>query len=138
MVESSRRPGFGTTRSRRGFTFVELLVTLLFITVLMPTAMRGISLCTNIAGESRRKVEAATLAKTQLTELIVTGDLQNGARSGDFGNEWPGYKWTADVSNWTEASNVSVRQVDVTVTWLSGGTTKKLTLSTLVYQEGQS
>jgi type II secretory pathway pseudopilin PulG len=137
MVESGRRVGRGPVRPRRGFTFVELLATLVFITILMPTAMRGISLCTTIAGESRRQIEAVSLAKTKLTELIITGDWLNGARSGDFGTEWPLYKWTADVSNWTDGSNVSLRQVDVTVTWPSGTTTKKLVLSTLVYQETQ-
>jgi hypothetical protein len=108
-----------------------------FIALLLPTAMRGIGLCTTIAGESRKQLEAAALAKSQLTDLLVTGDWDNGAHSGDFGNEWPGYKWTADVSNWTDAQNVSLRQVDVTVTWVSRGANKKLTLSTLIYQEAQ-
>ncbi len=138
MVESSLRPGLRPVRRRRGFTFIELLATLLFITILMPTAMRGVSLCTQVAGEARRQIEAASLARTQLTELLVTGDWENGARSGDFGSEWPGYKWTADVSNWTDGSNlVSLREVDVTVTWPSRGSTRKLVLSTLVYKEDQ-
>lgn len=145
MVESRRGPGLGQVRPSCGFTFVELLATLVFITILMPAAMRGISLCTQIAGESRRQIEAASLAQTQLTELIITGDWVNGSKSGDFGSDWPGYKWTADVSNWTDpsnitstmASNVSLHQLDVTVTWLSRGITRKLTLSTLIFQEDQ-
>ena len=137
MVDRRYRLRLVRVRPSRGFTFVELLATMVFIAVLMPTALRGISLCTTIAGDSRKQIEAAALAKTQLTELIVTGDWENGARSGDFGSEWPGYRWTADVSNWTDGSNVSLRQVDVTVTWPSRNTTKRLMLSTLVYKEDQ-
>jgi type II secretory pathway pseudopilin PulG len=136
-VDSPCRLRLVRARSSRGFTFVELLATMVFIAVLLPTALRGIALCTTIAGDSRKQIEAAALARTQLTDLIVTGDWENGARNGDFGSEWPGYKWTCDVSNWTEATNVSLRQVDVTVTWSSRNTTKKLTLSTLVYKEDQ-
>ncbi len=110
---------------------------MVFIAILLPTALRGIGLCTTIAGDARKQIEAAALARTQLTDLIVTGDWENGARVGDFGSEWPGYRWTADVSNWTEASNVQLRQIDVTVTWSVRSTTKKLTLTTLIYKEEQ-
>ena len=140
VVESRQRPGLGRVRPRGGFTFVELLVTLLFITLIVPTAMRGVGLCTRVAGDSQRRIEAAALAKTQLTELIVTGDWQNGARSGNFGSDWPGYKWTADVSNWTDMANTntSLRQLSVSVTWQSAGAEKKFTLTTLIYEEPTS
>jgi len=139
MVESGRRLRIRPVRTRCGFTFVELLATLVFICVLMPTAMRGVSLCVQIAGESQRQIEAAALAKTQMTELIVTGDWQNGARNGTF-VDWPNYKWTADVSNWTDAgnTNTSIRQLEVSVIWRSRGTERKLTLTTLIYQETET
>jgi prepilin-type N-terminal cleavage/methylation domain-containing protein len=57
---------------RRGFTFIELLATIVLIAVIMPVAMRSIGLCTRLAGQSRRQMEAASLAKAKLTELIVT------------------------------------------------------------------
>jgi prepilin-type N-terminal cleavage/methylation domain-containing protein len=116
-----------------GFTFIELLATVVLIGLIMPVAMRSIGLCTRMAGQSRKQVEAASLAKMQLTELTVTGDWQNGNQKGDFGTDWPGYQWNALVTNWTDTS---VRQLDLTVTWQSAGSQRKITLSTLVYPEG--
>jgi prepilin-type N-terminal cleavage/methylation domain-containing protein len=117
----------------RGFTFIELLATVVLIGLIMPVAMRSIGLCTRMAGQSRKQVEAASLAKMKLTELTVTGDWQNGNQKGDFGADWPGYQWNALVTNWTDTS---VRQLDLTVTWQLAGIQRKITLSTLVYPEG--
>jgi prepilin-type N-terminal cleavage/methylation domain-containing protein len=115
-----------------GFTFIELLVTMALIAIIMPVAMETISLCTRVGGQSRREMEAASLAKTKLTDLVVTADWENGNQQGDFGTDWPGYEWTLVVANWTDAA---VRQLDVTVSWRSIGRQRGVTLSTLVYPE---
>ncbi len=116
-----------------GFTFIELLATMVLIGLIMPVAMQSISLCTRVAGSSRKQVEAASLAKMKLTELLVTRDWENGNQRGDFGTDWPGYQWTAVVTNWTDTL---VRQLDLTVSWQSVGKERGITLTTLVYPEG--
>ncbi len=121
-------------QSQRGFTFLELLATMVLISVLLPVVMQTISLCTQLAGQSRRQVEAVCLAKTRLTELIASQEWQNGNGRGDFGTDWPGYEWTTTIANWTD---VSVRQLDLTVTWRSVGRQRQITLSTLVYPQEQ-
>jgi prepilin-type N-terminal cleavage/methylation domain-containing protein len=115
-----------------GFTFIELLVTVVLIAIIMPVAMKSIGLCTRLAGQSRRQIEAASLARLKLTDLTVTGDWQNGNQRGDFGTDWPGYEWTTAVTNWTDAS---VRQIDLTVSWQSAGRQREVTLTTLMYPE---
>jgi Tfp pilus assembly protein PilV len=118
-----------------GFTFVELLATMVLISITMPVLMQTIGLCTQLAGQSRRQVEAVCLAKTKLTELTAAQDWQNGGNRGDFGSDWPGYEWTMTVANWADDS--SVRQLDLTVSWRSVGRQRKTTLSTLVYAQEQ-
>jgi prepilin-type N-terminal cleavage/methylation domain-containing protein len=118
----------------RGFTFLELLATMVLIAVLLPVVMQTISLCTQLAGQSRRQLEAVCLAKTKLTELTATQDWQNGNSRGDFGTDWPGYEWTTTIANWTDAA---VRQLDLTVTWRSVSRQRQVTLSTLVYPQEQ-
>ena len=133
VAASSRLP---TSHFRRGgFTFVELLATMVLISIVMPVVMRTIGLCTQMAGQSRRQVEAACLAKTKLTELTAAQDWENGSNRGDFGTDWPGYEWTMAVANWTE--DAAVRQLDLTVSWRSVGRQRKVTLSTLVYPQEQ-
>jgi prepilin-type N-terminal cleavage/methylation domain-containing protein len=115
-----------------GFTFVELLATMVLIGLIMPVAMRTISLCTRLAGQSRREIEAVSLASTKLTELIASGDWETGGQTGNFGADWPGYEWRAELSAWTEST---IRQLDVEVLWTSQGRQRQVTLSTLVYPE---
>lgn len=115
-----------------GFTFVELLATVVLIGTIMPVAMRTISLCTRLAGQSRREIEAVSLASTKLAELVASSDWETGGKAGDFGTDWPGYRWNAEVSNWTEST---VRQLDVEVLWTSQGQQRQVTLTTLVYPE---
>jgi len=117
-----------TGRRQRGFTFIELLATVVLIAIIMPVAMQSIGLCTRLGGLSRRQIEAASLATTKMTELIVTGEWENGNQRGNFGDDWPGYEWKASVTNWTDAS---VRQLELTVLWESMGRQRTVTLTTL-------
>ena len=117
-----------TGNHRSGFTFIELLATVVLIAVIMPVAMQSIGLCTRLGGLSRRQVEAASLAKTKMTELIATGEWANGNQRGNFGDDWPGYEWKASVTNWTDTS---VRQLELTVLWESMGRQRSVTLTTL-------
>ena len=118
-----------------GFTFIELLATMVLISVLLPVAMQTIVLCTRLAGQSRRQVEAACLAKTKLTELTASQDWESTSNRGDFGTDWPGYEWTMTIANWVQ--DASVRQLDLTVSWRSVGKQRGITLSTLVYPQEQ-
>jgi prepilin-type N-terminal cleavage/methylation domain-containing protein len=119
-----------------GFTFVELLATIVLISIVMPVVMRTIGLCTQIAGQSRRQVEAVCLATTKLTELTASHEWENSSSiRGDFGDDWPGYEWTITLATWAE--DASVRQLDLTVSWRSVGRQRKVTLSTLVYPQEQ-
>jgi prepilin-type N-terminal cleavage/methylation domain-containing protein len=121
-------------RRHGGFTFAELLATVVLIGIIMPVAMRTITLCTSLAGLSRKETEAASLARTRLTELTASDEWQNSGRAGDFGSDWPAYRWTAEVSNWTDSV---VSQVDLTVHWQSQNRARSVTLSTLVYAEDE-
>ena len=124
MAERRRRFG--------GFTFIELLATVVLIGIIMPVAMHSIALCTRLGGQSRKQIEAASLARTKLTELTASQDWQTSERAGDFGDDWPGYRWTAEVTSWTDST---LSQLDLTVLWQSQGRQRSVMLSTLVNPE---
>ena len=93
--------------------------------------MEGIALCTRLAGQTRRQLEATSLARTQLTNLVVTGDYVNGDQAGDFGEDWVSYRWQAKLSTWDD----DLQQLDVTVFWTAQHEERFVTLSTLVQPE---
>jgi len=115
---------------RGAFTLVEVLVTLAFASILLPTVMQGISLCLSTAGLARQEAQAAALAHSKLSELLVTGDYQNGASSGDFGTDWSEYRWEAQLSNW---DGVALEQLEVIVSWKHVQTDRSVSMTTLVY-----
>jgi prepilin-type N-terminal cleavage/methylation domain-containing protein len=123
---AERRHRFG------GFTFIELLATVVLIGIIMPVAMHSIALCASLGGQARRQIEAASLARTRLTELTASGDWKTSEKAGDFGDDWPGYRWTAEVSSWTDSM---MSRLDLTVFWQARGKERSVTLSTLVNPE---
>ena len=131
-LRSGRLRAHGCAGVLGGFTFIELLATVVLIAIIMPVAMQCIALCTRLGGQSRRQIEGASLARTKLTELTASRDWQTGAKGGEFGSDWLGYRWTAEVSSWTDST---LRQLDVTVLWESQGRQRSVTLSTLVHPE---
>ena len=105
---------------------------MVLIGIIMPVAMHSIALCASLGGQARRQIEAASLARTRLTELTASDDWKTSQKAGDFGDDWPGYRWTAEVSSWTDST---MSQLDLTVFWQSRGKERSVTLSTLVNPE---
>ena len=121
-------------KSRAGFTFVELLVTVVLVTAILPVAMRGIAMCTRLSGQTRHRLEAVSLARTKLTELVVSGTALTGDQGGDFEDPWTGYQWTLQATSWGDST---LQQVDVTISWTAQNKDRSVTLSTLVAPEAE-
>jgi Tfp pilus assembly protein PilV len=114
----------------RGFTFVEVLATLTFVAIVLPPVMNGISLSLTTALVAKQQAQASVLGQSKLMELVDQGGWESGGLAGDFGADWPGYRWTAQVSDW---DGTTLRQVDVTVAWKQANKDRSVAFSTLVY-----
>src|SRR5581483_5586178 len=57
-----------------GFTLIEVLVTMLLLSILVPVLMEGLTLSLHAASSSRHKIEAANIAQDQLNILVTSGD----------------------------------------------------------------
>lgn len=155
----NRKSAIVNRKSRRGFTFIEILATMTLIAIVLPSIMNGISLCLSTAGTARQQSEASALAHDKMLELLAEGQLQTAAMSGDFGTDWPGYQWSAQIVEWNPPQGLTVTQaptvqagagtttppapalqqgatlqeLDVTVTWTANSRQRTVTMSTLIY-----
>jgi prepilin-type N-terminal cleavage/methylation domain-containing protein len=116
--------------SRRGFTLLEVLATLVLMGIILYPVMHGISMATAAAGEAKHKVEAISLAQTKLAEL--TADFQamaqQGASSGTFPDN-PGYTWTSSI----EMRDTNLSQVSIRVSWYARGRDRYVDLASMIY-----
>ena len=133
-MSESRTDNFARGREarRRGLTLVEVLATIVMISIILPAAMQGISICTSTSVVARQRSESAALAEAKLSELLATGEWQYGAMSGDFGEEWPEYRWSGGASAWS--ADPTMTELYVRVTWTSRRQEREVVLTTLVYQ----
>jgi general secretion pathway protein I len=119
----------GAAAGRRGFTMVEVLVSMVLIALILPVAMEGVSLALRAASLARQRSLAVSLAETEMADLITSASWDQSSLQGDFPDN-PDYHWTAEVSEW---SGASVQQLEVDVLWTSNGQERSVTLDTLVY-----
>jgi type II secretory pathway pseudopilin PulG len=112
------------------FTLAEVLAAITIVAIVLPVAMQGISIATGLASVTRQRAEAVALAQSKLNELVISGQWDTAAISGDFAPDHPDYRWEALAGDWEEAN---MRQLQVTVSWTSRGSQRQVVLATLIY-----
>lgn len=117
--------------ARNGFTLVEVLATMVLMGIIIPVAMRGISISMQAATHAKHTNEAAILAETKLNDLVSTGTWNTAGANGDFGDEWADYRWACQS---VARNDASVTEVAVSVSWNERGAERSVTVSTLLYE----
>ena len=134
----------GRHRSMKAFTLIEALATLALVAIVLPVTFQAISIATATASTAARKVEAVAMAEAKMAELLVTSAWESGTLEGDFtqspsgepldvGDETANFRWTATLSDWTDAT---MQELALTVYWTHRGQEYSTTLTTLVIPEG--
>lgn len=114
------------------FTLVELLVSVALVLTVLPVVMEVCSRSAALAGEARRRTEAAVLAEAELARLVVGGEWRRGEASGDFGAERPGFRWTLELGDHPRGD---LRLLTLTVHWTGRGRDRALAVATLEPRE---
>ena len=115
---------------------MEILATFVLMAIILPVAMQGISAASKLASQARHRVTAGVLAEQMLSEMILTGDYEDGDQDGEVSSGNRYYVWQLEVLDWEEES--SMQQLDLSVTWEdAGGRENIVLLSTLVYTGGE-
>ena len=74
-MDRAKKKITGKLYSEMGFTLLEILATFVLIAIILPVTMEGISLSTRMAGQSKRKIEAAVLAEKWCRVINFSGGL---------------------------------------------------------------
>ncbi len=110
------------------------MAALMFMAIVIPVAIEGLRIASRAGVAAERKGVATRLADSRLNELIVTGQWKNAGAGGNFGDRWPGYRWTARNEMWT---NQVVHLVTVEVSYPVQNQDFNVRLSTLVVDSPQ-
>jgi Tfp pilus assembly protein PilV len=86
----------------RGFTFAEALAAMVFVAIVLPTALHGIMIATRAGEVAERRRTAAFLADRLLSEWAATEEWLLSDGEGDFDEDWPGYTWAMETETWTD------------------------------------
>ena len=129
-------PGFRRAPRRQragGFTFVEILAALLFLALVIPAIVTALSLSGRAGEMTERGGAAAQLAENKLNEMLVGDTWQTApAGSGDFGTDWPNYRWQLTQTPWTTDSASSMTELKMEVFFKVQGAERSVELTTLV------
>lgn len=96
-----------------GFTLAEVLAALLFMAIVIPVAMQGVSVASRAGVMGQRKAAAMRIAERVLDEQIATGQIAQATPSGTVVDGDLSYPWTLTTESWTEDS-MTVLTVRVT------------------------
>jgi prepilin-type N-terminal cleavage/methylation domain-containing protein len=123
----------------RGFTLIEVLVTLLLVGIVIPAIVHAITVAMTAGGSARFRNDAAQLAKSQLALLLAGTQWQtNNSLSGDFSPNFPQYHWQAAIQPWNQdTSGMGIDEIDLTVSWTDRGHEDSLMVTSLAYPRNQ-
>lgn len=121
-------------QSRCGFTFVEVLAAMLFMAIVIPVVVEGLSVASRLGTVADRKKAAAELADRILTEKVANGEWRQGGQQGDLQQDTMNYHWILSTENWSEDSML---MANVEVRFKVQEREYEVTLSTLVNEDEQ-
>jgi type II secretory pathway pseudopilin PulG len=113
---------------RGGFTFIEVLAALLFLAIVIPAIVTGLTVSNRAAVIAERGSTAIQLAENKLSEIMATDDWQSSESSGDFGEDWPGFRWELKHGTWPEDA---MTELTISVFFQVQGEERHVDLSTL-------
>ena len=116
-------------RCVEGFTLAEVLAALMFMAIVIPVAMQGLSIASRAGAVAERKREASRVAERLLNETLVTTNGSQSAQSGVVREMDREYQWRLRNDRWTEST---MQLLTVEVTFPVQGKDYAVQLSTLV------
>lgn len=108
----------------RGFTLLEVMVAMAVIAIALTALLGSHSQSVSLAAEAKFNTTVALLAQQKMTELELAGFGDLNYDAGDFGENFPGYRWEVRIGNPNlpgyEDFGKYIRQIDLILFWGEG------------------
>lgn len=99
----------------KGFTLLEVMIAMAILATVLVTVFHSQSQSIAMANESRALTTLALLAQSRMAEIEGRQDLSTGQTTGNFGDDFPDYTWTANISQPQGPGSTYLRKIEVTV-----------------------
>jgi type II secretory pathway pseudopilin PulG len=116
-------------KASAGFTLAEVLAAMLFMAIVIPVAIQGLRISSQAGVVAERSSIALHLGEALINELAIGGRYREVGASGDFGFEWAGYRWEAQVEPW---GREAMRLLHIDIFFPAQNQERSVRLSTLV------
>jgi type II secretory pathway component PulJ len=120
-------------RSAAGFTLAEVLAALMFMAIVIPVAIEGMSIASRAGTVAERKGEAARVAQRLLAEALVTTNWSQAVQSGTLTEGQREFRYTMRNDPWNQDPSQNViRLFSVEVKFTAQNRDFSVNMSTLV------
>ena len=105
--------GAGAPSPRAAFTFIEILAAMAFLGILLPVLISALLVSSRAGSVAERSTVAMQLGENRLNELTLGSEWSSAESRGDFGEDWPGYRWELTQADWQtgEMTELTMRVV---------------------------
>jgi type II secretory pathway pseudopilin PulG len=114
---------------RRAFTFVEMLAAMAFLGILIPVVVSALMVSNRAAPVAERSTIAMQLGENRLSEMMLGDAWSSESSKGDFGTDFPGYRWEMKQADWESGA---MTELTLEVFFPVQGREQSIRLSTLV------
>jgi Tfp pilus assembly protein PilV len=123
----------GPNGSAAAFTLAEVLAALLFMAIVIPTAVEGLHIASLAGTVAERKGEAARVARRLLTETLVTTNANQSSQGGTVTEGQRQFRWTMKNDLWNQDPNQNViRLLSIEVFFTAQNREYSVRMSTLM------
>jgi general secretion pathway protein I len=113
---SNRRRSKGNSRPDRGFTLLEVVVSMGLIAVVLVAIFRLQAQSLGLQYESRFLTTANLLLQERISAVGALEPIEEGAFSGDFGEDFPEFAYRVEVLPVKDWENLLKIRIDIVLT----------------------